>query len=297
MQIGAFELQEPVPTLREPRLLAALRPWIDVGSVGTMALAFLEESWQARPLARLSQPGTFYDFTRYRPAARFREGQREISIPNTFLHYAQSSDGQDWLLLHALEPHSHGEEYVQSLMSLMKYLGVRQYCLIGSMYAPVPHTRPPLASGSASDDALRERLQQLGVRESSYEGPTTILSLVTIEARQQGVDTLGVILQLPAYAQLERDYLGLHALLELLAGLYGLSLNIDSVRQEGDRQRVALDHSVQQDPRMQNMVRELEALYDAEAAAGPQEEAPKLSAEMERFLRDIESHWNEPEPE
>jgi len=51
VQIGAFELQEPVPALRHPYLLAALEPWVDAGSVGTMALTFLEESWRARPLA------------------------------------------------------------------------------------------------------------------------------------------------------------------------------------------------------------------------------------------------------
>jgi len=297
IQVGAFELREPVPALRRPRLLASLRPWIDVGSVGTMALVFLEESWRAQPLAQLSKPGTFYDFTRYRPTTHIKEGQREITLPNTFVGYAWGSDGQDWLFVHMLEPHSHGEEYVESMLGVMKYLDVCQYCLVGSMYAPVPHTRPPIASGSASAEALQERLRQLGVRESTYEGPTSVVSLLSYEAAQQGIDNLAVILQLPAYAQVERDYRGMNALLELLSGLYGLSLDTDNVRQEMDRQCAALDKTVEQDPRMRSWIQELEALYDSEAPARAEEEAPKLSPELEQFLQDIERRWNEPEGE
>ena len=181
-------------------------------------------------------------------------------------------------------------------MELMKYLGVRHYCRIGSMYGPGPHTRPPVVTGSASNDAFRERLRQLGVRESTYEGPTTILSLVTIAAEQSGIDTVAMMLQLPAYAQLERDYRGLNAMLELLSGLHNLSLDRDAVRQESDRQCAALDDSVRQDPRAQDMVREMEATYDSEAAAtSREEEPPHLSPELDRFLRDIERRWNEPE--
>ncbi len=242
--VGAFEVLEPVPSLRRPRLLAALQPWIDVGAVGTMALSFLQESWGAQLLAQLGQPGTFYDFTRYRPTLYRKEGRREISVPNTVLHYFQPDEGPGWLFLHALEPHSHGEEYVSSLAELMKYLGVQEYCLIGSMYGPVPHTRPITATGSASGHLFQERLHRLGVRESTYEGPTTIVALAIEGARRLGVETLTLLVQLPAYAQLERDYRGLHVLLGLLSDLFGLSLNLADLRQEGDCQYAALDDMV-----------------------------------------------------
>lgn len=34
MRIGAFELVEPLPELRDPHAFAMIRPWVDVGSVG-----------------------------------------------------------------------------------------------------------------------------------------------------------------------------------------------------------------------------------------------------------------------
>jgi hypothetical protein len=297
VEVGAFELPEPVPALRHPRLFAALRPWIDVGSVGSKALSFLGEAWRAKPLGQLTRPGTFYDFTRYRPTTTLKEGQRELTLPNTSLHYAQAADGQDWLLLNMLEPHAHGEEYVESLKELLRHLGVRHYCRVGSMSAPVPHTRPPIIIGSASDDALQERLRQLGVRVGigTYQGPTSILSLVTNDLEQLGIDTVTVMLQLPAYLQVEPYYRGLNALLELLSALYDLSLNTGAVRQKMERQGANLDERVQQDPRAQDMVRKLEATYDSEPEApAPEEDSPTLSPELDQFLRDVERKLDEP---
>ena len=107
---SAFELVYPLPDLDRPRLLIALQPWIDVGSVGTMALSFLEKQWDGQEIGRLRRPGVFYDFSRYRPMLFRREGERHIAVPNTFLRCAKSPSGQEWLFLHVLEPHSHGED-------------------------------------------------------------------------------------------------------------------------------------------------------------------------------------------
>jgi predicted ATP-grasp superfamily ATP-dependent carboligase len=296
-QLGPFELREPLPAVRSPRALLALRPWIDVGSVGTMTLAFLQEAWDAEPIAQLSRPGRFYDFTRYRPMLYRDEGQRQVSLPNTSVYHAGGEGESDWVLVHALEPHSNGEEYVEGLLQLLQRLSVTQYCLIGSMYAPVPHTRRPVASGSASNEAFTERLRQIGVRESTYEGPTTVLAMLSAMTAESGIESAGMILQLPAYAQVERDYRGLQAMLALVSALYGLDLDMEALQEEGARQAAAIDASVQEDPRLQTWLKDLEAAYDSES--GPQgpgeEEGPDLSPELERFLRDVERRWQEGE--
>ncbi len=47
MRVGAFEISEPVPELKEPHVLAVLQPWIDVGNVGTLVLSRLESEFNA----------------------------------------------------------------------------------------------------------------------------------------------------------------------------------------------------------------------------------------------------------
>ncbi|MEX0682490.1 MAG: PAC2 family protein [Dehalococcoidia bacterium] len=289
-QVGPFEIID-VPPLNEPRMFVSLQPWVDVGSVGTMALTFLEETFGGQPIGELARPGRYYDFTRYRPTMYRREGKREISVPNTRLHHARDKQDRDWLLLHALEPHANGDEYSEGVLDICTHFGVREYALIGSMYAPVPHTRPPVASGGATSEDTTARMRKAGVRESTYEGPTTILATVTTSAAALGMETSGMVLQLPAYAQLERDYTGLYALLQLLDAIHGLGLKLDQLAEQSERQTDAINESVADDPRLKAWLSELEAAYDAERP-GDVPSDDKLSPELESFLRDIEKRFD-----
>ncbi len=142
MRLRAFDLDEPLPELKEPHALVRLQPWVDVGSVGTLTLSWLEKCFEAKELARLARPGNFFDFTRYRPTSYFRGGRRHLIIPNSHITYGKRETGNDFLFFHLLEPHSHGEVYVESVLRLLARFGVKRYCLLGSMYDYVPHTKP-----------------------------------------------------------------------------------------------------------------------------------------------------------
>ena len=150
MRIGAFEVSDELPQLRDPHIFAILQPWIDVGSVGTLALGTLESQFNATELGRLARPSQFYDLTRYRPMLYRRKGERIVEIPNTIVRYATGDGDNDFIFMHILEPHNNGEDFVDSLLELTDRLNVRRYCQVGAMYGSAPHTRPLLASGQAS---------------------------------------------------------------------------------------------------------------------------------------------------
>ena len=67
MRVGEFEIQEPLPALREPHVIASLTPWIDAGSVGSLSIERLERYMRAEDMGGLATPGRYFDFTRYRP--------------------------------------------------------------------------------------------------------------------------------------------------------------------------------------------------------------------------------------
>lgn len=292
MRVGAFELREPLPPLREPHLFAILQPWIDVGSVGTLALTSLEAQFSAQELGRLARPSTFYDLTRYRPMLYRREGQRIVELPNTVLRYATGTGGHDLLFLHMMEPHAAGEDFVDSLAELVDALDVRRYCQVGAMYGSAPHTRPLLASGQASEPGVQSVLDRMGVQASTYEGPTSIMALLTEHLRQRGIGTMGVLVQLPPYARLEEDHRGQETLLRLIAPIYRFSVQeLARVSQEGNRQYAELDRMAQMDPRVQSLVKQLEQAYDADMRGRPQlprEPPASLAPDLEQFLRNLE---------
>ena len=57
MRIGDFEFPEPLPKLKDPHVLAVLRPWIDVGNVGTLSLGRLARPLESKQIGRLFNPG------------------------------------------------------------------------------------------------------------------------------------------------------------------------------------------------------------------------------------------------
>jgi hypothetical protein len=290
MRVGAFELKEPLPDVHEPHVLAMLRPWIDVGSVGGLSFALLEDYLHAHRWGELAKPGTFFDFTRYRPAIRLIDGQRKVILPNTVINYAKSPEGKDFLLFHLLEPHMLGEVYVDSILKVMRSVGVKSYCLVGSMYDAVPHTKPLIVTGTASGLA-GEALRKSGVQASDYEGPTTIAILISVEAPKYGIEVISLIVHLPQYTGFEEDYAGVLRILEILCSLYRLPMNLEEAKTKAAKQYGQLSLAMGRDPGAKRIVEELEAHYEAWLSE-ERKEAPKLSPEIEKFLRQLSHRLN-----
>lgn len=140
MRLGAFELNEPAPELKEPHALAILQPWIDAGNAGTLTLSRLESYFKTADLASLARPGNFLDFTRNRPTIYLKEGHRELHVPNVTISYARREKGHDFIFLRLLEPHMLAEVYIDAILRILKRFDVKRYCLLGSMYDMVPYT-------------------------------------------------------------------------------------------------------------------------------------------------------------
>ena len=283
MRIGAFELNEPLPELREPHVLAILRPWIDVNNVGSLTLDGLEAQLGAKDLAKLVKPGNFFDFTRYRPTVYFAGGIRQIKIPNTVLSYAKRERGNDFLFLRMLEPHSLGEDYVDSVLQVLKALKVKRYCLLGGMYDSVPHTKPLLVSGRASGRGAEQDLKKAGVQSSHYQGPTTITYLITQKAPELDMETMTFIVSLPQYVNVEEDYLGRVRLLEILNLLYDLPVDKKDF-EKAARQRSLISQKVETTPELKKILPHLEAIYGLRVAKKEGEGMPGLSPEMEEIF-------------
>lgn len=287
MRLGSFELSEPVPDIKGAHALAVLRPWVDVGSVASLTISWLEARFGAEELGKLARPGNFFDFTRYRPTIYLQQGRRQVAIPNTLVNYARREGGNDFLFLHLLEPHMFGEVYVDSVLRLLERFGVKRYCLLGGMYDMVPHTRPLLVTGRAVGTTAERDLAKAGVQPSDYEGPTTIAFLISQRAPELGIETMSFIVHLPQYTRLDEDYMGKVRLMEVLCALYDLPMDEADV-EKAERQRREISAAVDREPELKAIVAQLETYYEARTRGEREEEMPRLSPEVERFLREID---------
>ena len=294
MKIGAFEVQEPLPDLRDPHVLSLLVPWVDAGSVGTIALSKLEAHFDSQELGKLATPGSYFDFTRYRPITHTVDGERTVTIPNSHIFYTRREDGPDLVFLHLLEPHANAEEYVESVIEIMRLLKVKRYGRIGGTYGSVPHTRPLRVTGSPGTENIEELKGLVTPRMSNnYQGPLSIMGLVSDELERDGVETFSLMVQLPHYLEVEEDHAGAARMMQVICALYGLPDHLADP-EEGRKQYLELNEEIEEDPEVREMVVQMEAAYDARARMLADDASPPpLPPQVDQFLRDLDRRFND----
>ena len=294
MRVGAFELQEPLPELRDPHVFAMIRPWVDVGSVGTLTLNRLERYLGSKELGRLYRPGEFFDFTRYRPSMRLVDNERRVRIPNSIIRYATTENGPDYLFFHLREPHANSETYTDSILEVVEKFNVKRYCRLGAMYDAVPHTRPLLVTGSLGSVSQLRSVPNLKLRGSTYQGPTTIMNLVSDGIERLEIEAINFMVHLPQYVQLDEDYNGTARMIEVLSSVYSeIPADLAPARR-GQRQYRELNAAVERNSDLQGLIKQMEDYYDTnEADSDTVEETPApedavaLSPEIEQFLSEL----------
>ena len=296
MQIGQFEISEPVPELKNTIAFAMLKPWIDVGRVGSLALNKLENHFEAKELTRLSTPGMYFDFTRYRPRLIMSGNKRLLSVPNTIIRYAYDNENDRSLLfLHIREPHMGAEDYASSISNLLTYFNVKEYCRIGGMYDSVPHSRKLVVTGSLSEDQYALEDELITSRSSKYTGPTSIVNLVSEDMANQGCNVTSLMVHMPQYAKLEADQMGVSRLLDCICAIH----NIDNSLAEnslGESQYKEINKAVAGNPEIQLLIKHLEAYYDRSYDPCTEMSGSKesnLSPEIESFLNEMGEQFNQ----
>ncbi len=296
MLIGEFEVVEPVPELKNTCAISMLRPWIDVGRVGTLGLNRLEQHLGAKELGRLAKPGTFFDFTRYRPRMRMVAGQRVFTTPNTIVHHAHDDDtDRDYLFVHVREPHAMGEDYADAIVTLLKHFDVTEHCRIGGMYDSVPHTRPLLVTGTLEDEQAEKAKGLVSPRRSTYQGPTSIVNLVTEALTQLETPSSSLMVHLPQYVQLDEDHLGASRLMEVLCAVYGFPASLAD-NKRGQQQYLDISRAVETNSEVRSLITQLETYYDRVLAGQGSEEETTFAPDVENFLREMTERFDDGRP-
>src|SRR5262245_53401756 len=199
-------IMDSVEFNREPpsnllTMVVAFGGWIDAGEAATGAMRYLVRQLSASPLASID-PEEFFDFTKVRPVVRLTaEGQRIIRWPRSAFWTWQPPERRGGLLLfRGMEPQRRWRTYAKLLLDVAEQCGVQRIVSLGALLAAVPHTRPPLVTGSSTDPTWQARLEEWGIyRRSRYEGPTGIASVLLDAAMRRGLASLSFMGQAPHY--------------------------------------------------------------------------------------------------
>lgn len=280
------ELREigPLPELREPILLAGFAGWNDAGQAATHALHTLVRSWSAKHVMEI-EPETFFDFTETRPMISIGlSGQRELEWPkNSFYVHSMPQAERDVVLLIGTEPNLRWKAFCRMVLEVADRLQVSCLVTLGALLADVPHTMEPRLSGFATTPRLLPQLQRLGVRMSSYEGPTGILGALHDAWLVGDRPALSLWGNVPHYISAAPNPRVSLALLQRVAALLGNKLPLSSLVTQATAFDAQIDEALAENPEALEYVHQLERQYQGETPAPP--DAPELIEELEQFLR------------
>lgn len=262
-------------------VIAAFEGWNDAGDAATTAARWLRDRWAPEALATIDAED-FFDFTATRPQVHLADGlTREIVWPATELSWG-SSAGTDAIVVVGHEPHLRWRTYCEQVVTVAKHYDAQLVLTLGALLAEVPHTAAVSVIGTAVDEDLIDRL---GLRLSSYEGPTGIVGVLQDACGNAGLPAASLWASVPAYVPGAPSPKAALALVEraadiLAVGVTTTDLEIASASYERQVTEVVAD-----DDEMREYVAHLEARYHG--LLDDDEPSPaSLVDEVERFLRD-----------
>jgi predicted ATP-grasp superfamily ATP-dependent carboligase len=153
--------------------------------------------------------------------------------------------------------------------------------MLGALVAEVPHSRPVPVVGTVSDPALQE---DLGLRASSYQGPTGVVGVLSSACREAGLAAASLWAAVPTYVPTAPSPKAVLALLEQTAQVLGLwvpTTDLEIAAAAYERQVTEL---VQEDDETSDYVTQLEQRHDADDEG--EGAGRSLVEEVERYLRD-----------
>ncbi len=242
------------PALEGASLVASFEGWNDAGEAASHAVGYLAHAISSVPLAEIDGE-EFLDFTVRRPDVRIDElGRRIIEWPGTRFSYGSLDASRELVLVQGVEPHIRWRRYCEVFADFVTRIGVRRVVLLGSFVADVVYSRPVSVAGYATAPEL---LEQIGVADSPYEGPTGIVGVLGERLLQDGIELVSLWAGLPHYITASPNPRGALALLQKLLACLDMKIDLEPLRRDAAAFEEKISALVSSDPELSEYVRQL----------------------------------------
>jgi proteasome assembly chaperone (PAC2) family protein len=248
------------PDLNQPCLVIGFEGWPNAAEVSSSALQHLIGNLKAKEFAFI-EAEDFYQVPLARPIGVIKDGRlMEVKLPGNHFYYVKNPPSRDLILLHGVEPHLRWTDFVDLLLDLAEGFGVSEIFTIGGTYDYIPHTYPPMVSAVISDEDLRKKVVQAGLGLTEYTGPISIHTFILESAKKRGLRTTCLWGHAPQYLQ-TKNVRVVHSILRILTGFLGLEMDLSELQRAGDYFNEQVNHLVEEDPKLQEVINKLEELY------------------------------------
>ncbi len=285
------------PELRDPIMIVAFAGWNDAAESATTAVKFLIDKWKPTKFAEIDSED-FFVFTEARPTVKMVDGlQRTVVWPtNQFFAYVSPDGTRDTILFLGVEPQLKWKTFSQTYLEVCRRFNVSEVILIGALLAEVPHSAAVPISGTSTTTEVMERLREMDIRNSRYEGPTGMLGVLQDVCRQASIPAASLWAAAPHYLAATPNIKVTAALLTYVNTFLSLGLDLSDIQSDAVRFEEQITSLVARDSEASAYVRRLEEQVDDHdddddedpdviVGTGPLPSADSLIRGVEELLR------------
>ncbi|WP_201360500.1 PAC2 family protein [Dictyobacter formicarum] len=247
------------PELREPIVVVAFGGWNDAADSATTAIKFLIDRWLPEKIAEIDAED-FFVFTETRPTIKYVDGvQRSITWPaNQFFAHAEPEFNRDVILFLGTEPQLKWKTFCAAFLDVCKKFHVSEVVFLGALLADVPHSITVPITGASADNDIMERLQEMDVNNSRYEGPTGMIGVLHDACHRAQISSATLWAAAPHYLAATPNIKVTAALLTYLNQFLSFGLDLHEIQSEAVRFEEQVTALVAKDPEAREYVRRLE---------------------------------------
>jgi proteasome assembly chaperone (PAC2) family protein len=245
--------------LRNPVLVVAFGGWNDAADSATTAIKFLIDRWHPHKVAEIDSE-EFFVFTEVRPTIKFVDGvQRTIVWPtNQFLGHQTPELDHDVLLFIGFEPQLKWKTFSNTFLQICRHFHVSEVVFLGALLADVPHSLAVQITCTSSNDEIMERLREMAVNNSGYEGPTGMIGVLHDAFRRAKIASATFWAAAPHYLAATPNIKVTAALLTYLNAFLSLDLDLNEIQSDAVHFDQQVTMLVARDPEASAYVRKLE---------------------------------------
>ncbi len=266
------------PELRDPVVIAALGGWNDAADAATTAIKFLIDRWKPTKFAEVDIED-FFVFTETRPTIKYVDGiQRTIIWPNCqFLSHQTPELSHDIILYLGSEPQLKWKTFSQCFLDVCKKFNASEIVLLGALLADVPHSISVPITGTSSNADMKERLKEMDIHSSRYEGPTGMIGVLQDSFRRANIPAASIWAAAPHYLAATPNIKVTSALLTYLNTFMSFGLDLSDIQTDAMRFEEQISTLVARDPEASAYVRKLEEQVTSSAQEDDEDEGDESS--------------------
>jgi len=287
------------PELREPIIIVAFAGWNDAADSATTAVKFLIDKWKPTKFAEIDSED-FFVFTEARPTVKMVDGlQRTVVWPtNQFFAYTAPDFARDIILFLGVEPQLKWKTFSNTFLEACRRFNVSEAVFLGALLAEVPHSAAVPMSGTSTTVDVMERLREMEIRNSRYEGPTGMIGVLQDMCRQANISAASLWAAAPHYLAATPNIKVTAALLTYINTFLSLGLDLSDIQSDAVRFEEQITSLVARDSEASAYVRKLEEQVDDDddddddddnpdviVGTGPLPSADSLIRGVEELLR------------